>query len=60
MISDTRIKKLKVAITAIQKEFQQACDSGKSFYFKKEILQRLKLMMNEMEQLIIASKRKLA
>ena len=51
MVLDARINKLKDIIAAIQKEFETAVNTGKPFYIKKEILQRLRLAMNELEQL---------
>jgi len=47
----SRITQLKNLIVLVEKEFHEATDSGKSFYFKKEILQRLKLLKNELEQI---------
>ncbi len=58
MVSESRIHKLKKTITAIQKEFEQAVNAGKPFYIKKEILQRLRTAMNELELLEMNAKKK--
>ena len=52
MVLVARINKLKDLIVAIQTEFETAVNTGKPFYIKKEILQRLRLAMNELEQLM--------
>lgn len=58
MVLVARINKLKEIVSAIQTEFENAVNTGKAFYIKKEILQRLRLAMNELEQLEIAAKKK--
>jgi hypothetical protein len=58
MVLDARIHKLKQIITAIKAEFEEAVNRGEAFYIKKEILQRLRLAMNELDQLEIAIKAK--
>jgi len=55
MVVDSRIIKLKTIISAIQTEFKNAANAGKAFYIKKEILQRLRLAMNELEEMEFAA-----
>jgi hypothetical protein len=51
MVLDSPINNLKAVIAAIQIEFDNAVNAGKSFYVKKEILQRLRLAINELAQI---------
>ena len=55
MVPDSRIIKLKTIISAIQTEFNNAANAGKPFYIKKEILQRLRLAMNELKEMEFAA-----
>jgi len=51
MVLEARINTLKKIIDGTKREFERAVDAGKSFYIKKEILQRLRSAIKQLDEL---------